>query len=101
MDSSLQIVEFRITTVAADQLIMCSVLDDATALDGDDAVRVAHGRQTVSYEEHGPAAGDLLHVLLGHPLAFIIEGPRRLVKNQNSRIGDESAGDGNTLALPT
>ena len=38
MDSSLQIVEFRITTVAADQLIMCSVLDDAAALDGDDAV---------------------------------------------------------------
>ena len=38
MDFSLQIVEFRIATVAADQLIMCSVLDDATALDGDDAV---------------------------------------------------------------
>src|SRR6476469_2651580 len=101
MDSSLQIVELRIATVAADQLIMCSVLDDATALDGDDAVRVANGRQTVCNDEHGPAGGDLLHILLNHPLALIIQRTRCLVKNQNSRIGDESAGDGNTLALPT
>jgi hypothetical protein len=42
MDASLQIVEFGVATVAADQLIVGSILNDAAALDGDDAVSVAY-----------------------------------------------------------
>ena len=100
MDSSLQIVEFRITTVTADQLIMVpsSTMRPRSMVMMRSAV--AHGRQTVGNDEHGSAAGDLLHVLLDYPLALIIERTRGLVKNQNARIGDEGASDRNALALP-
>src|SRR5262249_30184033 len=52
-------------------------------------------------EEHRAPAGNLLHVLLDHPFALIIERAGRLVENQNPWIGDERAGNGNTLALAT
>src|SRR6516165_6792778 len=42
MDTSLQVVEFGVAAVAANQLIMGSVLNDAAALDGDNAVGVAY-----------------------------------------------------------
>src|SRR5712692_8977282 len=38
MDSRLQVMQLRVAAVAADQLIMRAVFDDAAALDGDDAV---------------------------------------------------------------
>ena len=40
MDAGLQVVQLRIAAVGADQLVMVAVLDDAAALDGDDAVGV-------------------------------------------------------------
>ena len=55
MDSRLQVVQLRVATVAADQFIMVAVFDDATAFDGDDAIGVAHGRQTVGDDKNSPA----------------------------------------------
>src|ERR1700747_3301061 len=38
IDASLQEVKFCVAAIAADQLIMAAVLDDPTALEGDDAI---------------------------------------------------------------
>ena len=45
------------------------------------------------------ALGDLFHVLLDDALALVVERARRLVEDQDARIGDERAGNGDALAL--
>ena len=49
--------------------------------------------------EDRPPLGDLPHVVLDDPLALVIERAGCLVENYDARIGDESPGDGNALAL--
>src|ERR1700757_1390301 len=93
--------ELRITSVAMDQLIMCSVLDDATPFNCDNAISIANSRQPVSNNKHTSATRNLLHVLLNDALAFIIESAGRFIKNQNTRIRNERAGNGNALTLAT
>jgi len=58
IDPGLQIVEVCVTSVRADQLVMAAILDDAAMLERNDSVRVAHDREPMSDDEHGPA-GDL------------------------------------------
>src|SRR5262249_8798787 len=43
MDARLQVMQLRIATVDADQFVVIAVLDDAAPLNGDNAIRVAHG----------------------------------------------------------
>src|SRR5216684_3487319 len=101
MDLHLQVMQPRITAALADQLVVRAVLDDAAALKGYDAIDAADGRKSVGNDEHGPAFDDTPHVVLNDPLALVIKSARRLVEDQNSRIHDEGAGDGDTLPLPT
>src|SRR5260370_41087194 len=89
-----------VTPVRADQLIVATVLDDAAMLDRDDPVRVAHGREQVSDDEDGPAGGNSFHVLLDGALAFVVQCAGRLVEDEDAWIGNERAGDRDSLALP-
>src|SRR5262245_59237546 len=99
MNSRLQAVQRCITAAGLDQHVMGAVLDQAAALERDDAIRRPHGRKPVRDDENGPPLGDLLHVLLNDALALIVEGARRLIEDQNARVGDERAGNRDTLAL--
>src|SRR5262249_38593979 len=99
MDARLQVMQLRIATVAADQFLVITVLDDTAALDRNDAVDPAHRRQAVGDDEYRSASGDLLHVLLDRSFALIIERARCLVEYQDSRVGNEGAGDRDALAL--
>ena len=65
----------------------------------DDAVGAPHGREPVRDDEHRAPLGDLAHVLLDDALALVIERARRLVEDQDARIGDQRARDGDALAL--
>src|SRR5262245_52183543 len=53
MEASLQAVERGVAPAGPDQLVMRAVLDQAAALDGDDAVAAAYRREAVSDDEHG------------------------------------------------
>ena len=64
---------------------MVAVLDDAAMLERDDPVRIAHGREPMSDDEHRPAGGNSLHVLLDGTLAFVIERAGGLVEDEESR----------------
>src|SRR6476469_1066653 len=99
MNACLHAEERGIAPAGAHQLIVRAVLDDPAALDRDDAVGHAHGREPVRDDQHRAAGGDLAHVLLDDPLALVVERARRLVEDQNARIGRERTRDRDTLAL--
>src|SRR5437879_2870417 len=100
MDTCLQIVQICVAPVRADQVVMAAVLDDAAALDRDDPVRLAHGREPMRDDENGPAGGNSFHVLLDRPFTFIVQGAGGLVEDQDARIRNERAGNCDALALP-
>ncbi len=79
---------------------MLAVFDQPAALNGDDSVGAAHRRQAVSDDEHGAPFGDLIHVLLNHALALVIERARRLIEDEDAWIADQCARDRDALALP-
>src|SRR5499427_10588092 len=99
MDSRLQPMQGCIAAASLDQRVMGAVLDQAAALERDDAIRRPHGREPVRDDENRPPLGDLFHVLLNDALALIVEGTRRLVEDQNAWVGNERAGDRDALAL--
>jgi hypothetical protein len=68
-----------------------AVLDEAAALDGDDAVGAAHGREAMGDDQHGAALRDLAHVLLDDALALVVERAGRFIEDEDARIGDERA----------
>ena len=80
---------------------MGAVFDQAAAIERDDAIRRAYCGESVRDDENRPPFGDLFHVVLNDALALIVEGARRFIEDQNSRVGDERAGNGDALALAT
>src|SRR6516164_11727773 len=99
MNAGLQVVELRIATVRPHQFIMGSVFNEPAPLNREDAASMADRGETVGYDEHRPAGGNLIHVLLNFSLGFVIEGTRRLVEDQNARIHDERSRNRDALAL--
>jgi hypothetical protein len=80
---------------------MCTVLDQAAALNGNNTIGYPEGREAVRYDEDGSAVGDLSHVLLDDPLTLKVESTRRLVENQNARVADQCPRDSYALPLST
>ena len=60
----------------------------------------AHRGQAVGDDDDRATLDDAAHVALDDPLALVVERRRRLVENENARIGRERAGDGDALSLP-
>ena len=92
MDSCLQSMQRCIAAAGLDQRVMGAILDQAAALERDDAIRRPHGREPVRDDQNRPPLGDLLHVLLNDALALIVEGAGRLVEDQDARVGDRARG---------
>ena len=74
-------------------------LDDPAAVDDVDAVGAAHGRQAVGDQERRAAGHQPLQRLLHLRLALGVERAGRLVEQQDRRVLQEGAGDGDPLAL--
>ena len=100
MDISLHTVQRGVATSSFDELVVRPILHDPTTIDGDDPVASSNGGQAMGYDENRAPSGDALHIVLNDALALIIQRAGRFVKDQNSRIGDQSARDRNTLTLP-
>ena len=91
----------RIHAVLARQkLEMASLLDDLSAFHRDDPVARPHGGEPVRDHDDGAALHDLPHIVLDDALALVIERARRLVEDQDARIGGERARDRDPLTLP-
>src|SRR5262249_14367069 len=55
MEASLQSVQRRVAAAGLDQRVVGAVLDQPAAIEGDDAVGAAHGRQPVCDDQDGAA----------------------------------------------
>lgn len=82
-----------------DQFLMRPVLDEAPAVDREDAVGTAYCRKAVSDHDGGAPLANAPHVVLDDPLALVVECARRFVEDQDARVGDEGAGDCDPLPL--
>src|SRR6266545_1883936 len=87
-----------------EQLVMFTRLDDRAIDDDDDAVRVPDGREPVRDDERRAMATALeSHQILERPLHLAlvlgVEGARRLVEDEDRRVLQERAGDGDPLPL--
>ncbi|OFX09111.1 MAG: hypothetical protein A2516_11810 [Alphaproteobacteria bacterium RIFOXYD12_FULL_60_8] len=91
--------QFGIAPAAAQQVLVGAVLDNLAFFHGDDAVAVAHRGQAVGDDEHRAANADAAHVALDDLLGLIVERRGGFVENQDARVGDQCAGDGDALAL--
>src|SRR6516165_1225167 len=99
MDARLEPMEHRIAPAGIDELVVSAILHQPSTIDSDDAVGPAHGGETMRNNKDRAALGDLPHVILDDPLTLVIERAGGLVEDHDARIGDESTGDGDALAL--
>src|SRR5215470_15966231 len=99
MQASLHPVKRGVSAAGIDQRIVIAVFNQAAALQGEDAVGRPHGGETMSDDQHCAALRDILHVLLDHSLALVVERASRLVEDQDTRIGYERARDCDALTL--
>src|SRR5688500_4669286 len=95
----LPLIELRVHPALGQQVRVPALLDDATAVEDDDAVRAADGAQTVRDDQRRAAAQQILHGFTDEPLTLAVETRCRLVENHDRRILEKDARDGETLPL--
>jgi len=96
----LQIVEPLIDAALVDQFLVRSHLADASLGQYHDLVGAANGREPVRDDNHGAVLHQVGQGLLNEQLGFGVEVRGSLVQDQNGRVLEQGAGDGDTLALP-
>ena len=92
-------VEARVEPAARDQLLVRALLDDLAVLEHDDQVGVADRREPVRDHERRAAGEQTPQRPLDLALGADVDGRRRLVEDQDARVGKQRAGEGDELAL--
>ena len=75
------------------------LLDDEAVLEHDDQVGAAHGREPVGDHEGGTAVQQPTERTLDPPLGGDVDGARRLVQDQDARVGEQRACERDELTL--
>ena len=78
---------------------MRALLDDRAVLEHDDQVGVADGREAVGDDERGAAVEQAAQRALDPPLGADVDRARRLVEDQDPRVGEQRAAERDELAL--
>ena len=78
---------------------MRPALQDAAGLQHQDLVGVDHGREAVRDDQRGAAGGDALERFLERLLGAAVQGRSGLVEDEDRRVLQEHAGDGDALLL--
>src|SRR5262249_14979831 len=84
----------------APQQVRRAVLQHAARLHHHDAVEAAHGGEPMRDRDQGAPVHQLAQRIADRLLAIGVERRGRLVEQQDRRVLEEGAGDGDALALP-
>src|SRR5439155_9692198 len=76
-----------------------AALDDLTVLEDENLIRAADRREPVRDHERRAPAPQRLQAVLNHRLALAVEARRRLVEDQDLRVGENRARDRDALPL--
>ena len=93
-------VEARVAPPALEQLVVRALLDDPAVLEHDDQVGVADRREAMSDHERRAAGEQPPERALDLPLGADVDRRRRLVEDQDPRVGEERARERDELPLP-
>ncbi len=74
-------------------------LHDAASVEDQDPVGADHAREPVGADQRGPALHQAVERRLDGGLALRVDGRERLVEDEDRRVTEERAGDGDALAL--
>ena len=89
-----------VETIQRAQLLMRSPLDDAAVVDHQDLIGSPDRAQAVCDHEARSSLHEPQHRILDVPLGSGVDAARRLIEDQDARIGNHCAGDGDQLPLP-
>src|SRR5579871_3272864 len=93
-------VETGVVAARGHQLLVRPFLQDTPVLHRQDTVRVDNGREPVGNDEGRAALHQFVQRLLHQRLRRGIERGSGLVEDEQARVHQDRAGDGDTLALP-
>src|SRR5258705_8023341 len=88
-----------IKTALPNEFLVCAPFNDATLFQDKNLIGVVDGGKTLRDHKRRPVFAQPLHRLLNQVLSRRIDARRRIVENEDARIHQESARDGDTLAL--
>mgnify|MGYP000706986087 CR=1 FL=1 len=88
-----------VDAVLCEQLVVGAGFLDAVGTEDEDAVVVLDGGQAVGDGQRGAAVGQLFKALAHQDLALVVQSAGGLVQDQNGRVLQEDAGDGDALLL--
>src|SRR5262249_7982109 len=95
----LQAVERRVAPALAQQLVVTPRFDDRSVFDDEDAVSIDDGVQAMCDHDRRSPLAEVLDRALNLTLGLRIERSRRLVEQDDRRVLEQGARDGDALAL--
>src|SRR5262249_12064516 len=93
-------VELRVEAARRDELVVPAALDDAATVDDEDDIGVADRREPVRDDHAGPGGQERAQRLLDGQLGARVDVRGRLVEDEDARIREQRARDGDELPLP-
>src|SRR5260370_4854323 len=97
--AQLQAVKGGAASALAQQLVVTPCFDDPPILDDEDAIGIDDGMQAMRDHDRRSSLAQVLDRALNLPLGLRIERSRRLVEQDDRRVLQQSAFDGDALSL--
>src|SRR6266404_1117249 len=83
------------------QRLVSAAFNDATGFDNQNLLGAANGREAMGDYERCAAAHEVTQTFLNERFRFRIQTGSGFIKNQDARIGEDGACDGDALLLPS
>src|SRR5436190_1978945 len=93
-------IERRVEPTLLHELVVAALLDDAAVLEHHNQIGVANRREAMRDDEGGPTRQEQPQRLLDLPLRADVDRRRRFVEDEDPRIREQGACQGDQLALP-
>ena len=94
-----ELLEIAIRAIHRHEFLMRAQLGETARFHHDDSIGAADRAETVGYNENRAAFHQGIKRLLDERLAFVVERACGFIENQNPRIFEQAASDGDALAL--
>src|SRR5439155_23432943 len=99
LEPVLFVIELTVSPALVEQFLVRASLNDFTLLEHQNLVGAAYRRQPVRDDERRPPLPRRAQSVLNEHLAFAVQARRRFVENQDARVRQNRARDGDALPL--